>query len=76
MITLIFIVAILACTYLGFVFGHAIGSKATSGYYVMVISYISAYLQDKVPHDDFLEVCMAARNKTDQSLKAGKVLEP
>lgn len=76
MIIAIFVIAILSCSYLAFTLGHAIGAKATSAYYVMVISYISSYLQDRVPHDDFLETCMTARNKTDQSIKAGKVLEP
>ena len=73
---LIFIIAILSCTYLGFILGYNIAAKNTSTYYVMVISYLTVYLQSKVTNEEMLEACVAARNRADLSIKEGKVLQP
>lgn len=76
MIIAVFLIAVISCSILAFIIGQSFGSRGTSAYYVMVISYMSAYMQDKISHDEFLEICVAARNKTEESLRENKILQP
>jgi len=68
MVTFIFIIGILLSSFIAYAYGMYKSQINTSNYYILIITFMGKNLRDKIPHEEFLEICSQAKADTDSEL--------
>lgn len=68
MVTFIFIIGIVLSSFIAYAYVMYKSQINTSNYYILIITFMGQNLRDKIPHEEFLQICSKSKADADNEL--------